>query len=195
MLFNYFKIAFRNLIKFKSFSIINITGLAIGIASCVLILLFVQDELSYDKYHAKADRIYRVHTEGRLGDNEFHMAVSPAPLAFTLVEEFPEVEAACRFRSYGFPVFRYGDKAFSEEKVYWADSTIFDVFSIKFLEGSPENALTGPDALVLTESMRQKYFGDEPALGKIINSDRRTDYMVTAVIEDFPKNSHFHADF
>jgi putative ABC transport system permease protein len=118
MLFNYFKIALRNLIKYKSFSLINITGLAIGIASCVLILLFVKDELSYDRYHEKADRIYRVHTEGRLGDNEFRMAVSPAPLAFTLVEEFPEVEAAFRIRNYGFPVFRYGDKAFSEERVF-----------------------------------------------------------------------------
>lgn len=195
MLSNYFKIAFRNLIKHKSFSLINITGLAIGIASCVLILLFVQDELSYDRYHEKADRIYRVHTEGRLADNEFHMAVSPAPLAFTLVEEFPEVEAAFRIRNYGFPVFRYGEKAFSEEKVYWADSTIFDVLSIRFLEGSPETALAQPDAIVLTESMKKKYFGDEPALGKIINSDRRNDYMVTAIIEDFPRNSHFHADF
>ncbi len=195
MLFNYFKIAFRNLIKHKSFSLINITGLAIGIASCVLILLFVQDELSYDRFHEKADRIVRVHTEGRLADNEFRMAVSPAPLAFTLVDEFPEVEAAFRMRSYGFPVFRYGDKAFSEERVYWADSTIFDVFTVKFLEGNSETALTRPDALVLTESMRKKYFGDEPALGKIINSDRRNDFMVTAVIEDFPKNSHFHPDF
>ncbi|MBN1300708.1 MAG: ABC transporter permease [Melioribacteraceae bacterium] len=195
MLKNYIKIAFRNLLKYKNFSLINITGLAIGIASCVLILLFVMDELSYDRFHEKADRIYRVHTEGRLAANEFRMAVSPAPLAFTMLREFPEVEAVTRFRSYGFPVFRYGDKAFSEEKVYWADSTFFDVFTVKFLEGSKENALTKPDAIVLTESMRKKYFGDEPALGKVINSDRRNDFIVTAVIEDFPENSHFHPEF
>lgn len=195
MLSNYFKIAFRNLIKYKSFAIINITGLAVGIASCVLILLFVTDELSYDRFHSKADRIYRVHTEGRLAANEFRMAVSPAPLAFTVLEEFPEVEAVTRFRNYGYPVFRHGDKAFSEEKVYWADSTFFNVFDATFLEGNPETALNKPDAIVLTESMRKKYFGDEPALGKIINSDRRNDFIVTAVIEDFPHNSHFHPDF
>ena len=91
MFSNYFKIAVRNLLKYKSFSFINITGLAVGIASCVLILLFVQDELSYDQYHEKSDRIYRAHTIGRLGSNEFNMAVSPAPLAFTLVEEFPKL--------------------------------------------------------------------------------------------------------
>ncbi len=195
MLSNYFKIAFRNLIKYKSFSLINITGLAVGIASCVLILLFVNDELSYDRFNSKAERIYRVHTEGRLADNEFKMAVSPAPIAFTMLREFPEVEAVTRFRNYGFPVFRYGEKAFSEEKVYWADSTFFDVFDAKFLEGTPENALNKPDGIVFTESMRKKYFGNEPALGKIINSDRRRDYVITAVIEDFPENSHFHPDF
>ncbi len=192
---NYLKIALRNLIKYKSFSFINITGLAIGIAACVLILLFVSDELSYDKFHEKYDRIYRVHTSGRLANNEFNMAVSCAPMAGTLMREFPEVESATRIRNYGFPVFRYGDKAFSEEKVFWVDSTFFDVFTAKFLEGSAETALFQPDAIVLTESMRKKYFGDEPAVGKVINSDRRLDLIVTAVIEDFPRNSHFRPDF
>ncbi|MFC2084925.1 ABC transporter permease, partial [Bacteroidota bacterium] len=170
-------------------------GLAVGIASCILILLFIQDELSYDKYHEKANRIFRVHVEGRLAEDEFRMAVSCAPLAYTLLEEYPEVEAVTRVRNYGFPVFRYGDKAFSEEEVYWVDSTFFDVFSVKFLEGSAETALKQPDAIVLTESMRKKYFGDEKAIGKLINSDRRRDFIVTAVIEDFPKNSHFRPDF
>jgi putative ABC transport system permease protein len=192
---NYFKIAIRNLIKHKSFTFINVTGLAIGIAACVIILLFVADELSYDKHHEKSDRIYRTYTEGRLANNEFRMAVSCSPMAGTLKREFPEVEAVTRIRNYGFPVFRYGDKAFSEERVYWVDSTFFDVFSAAFLEGTPETAIKQPDAIVLTESMRKKYFGDESALGKIINSDRRNDLIVTAVIEDFPRNSHFRPDF
>lgn len=195
MFSNYFKIAVRNLVRFKSFSFINITGLAVGIASCVLILLFVRDELSYDRFNEKADRIYRPIVEGKLGENEFHMAVTSSPMAYTLLEEFPEVEAVTRFRNYGFPVFRYGDKAFSEERTYWADSTFFDVFTVKFLEGNSETALTKAESIVLTESMRKKYFGDEKALGKVINSDRRRDYVVTAVIEDFPKTSHFHPDF
>ena len=192
---NYLKIALRNLLKYKSFSIINVLGLAVGIASCVLILLFVQDELSYDKFYNKSDRIYRVHTEGKIGNNLNRMAVSPAPLASTMLREFPEVEAVTRIRSYGFPVFRYEDKAFSEERVYWADSTFFEVFDVKFIEGDPNTALATNDAIVLTRSMREKYFGDELALGKIINSDRRNDYRVTAVIEDLPSNTHFTIDF
>ena len=192
---SYFKVAIRNLIKFKSFSFINITGLAVGIASCVLILLFVQDELSYDRFNEKADRIYRPYVEGRISNNEFHMAVTCSPMAFTLVEEYPEVEAATRVRNYGFPVYRYGDKAFSEERAYYVDSTFFDVFTVTFLEGEASSALTNPEAIVLTESMRKKYFGNELALGKIINSDRRLDLIVTGVIKDFPENSHFHPDF
>jgi len=192
---NYFKIATRNLLKYKSFSFINITGLAIGIASCVLILLFVQDELSFDRHNEKADRIYRINVDGRLAENEFHMAVTCSPMAFTLLEDFPEVEAVTRMRNYGFPIYRYGERAFSEERVYWADSTFFDVFTVKFLEGDHKTALNNPEGLVLTESMRKKYFGNDKAVGKIINSDRRVDYMVTAVIEDFPLTSHFHPDF
>ncbi|HVO75020.1 MAG TPA: ABC transporter permease [Ignavibacteriaceae bacterium] len=195
MIKNYFKVAFRNLIKYRGYSFINILGLAIGITCCLLILLYVLDELSFDKYNEKYNRIYRVAVYGLLGTNEFNGAVSSAPLAETLLREYPEVEQATRIQTFGYPVIRYKDKVFSEEKFYWADSTFFNVFTAHFIKGDPRTALTEPNTVVITESMMKKYFGNEDPVGKTINSDKRKDYEVTAVIKDFPKNSHFHFDF
>lgn len=195
MLKNYLKIALRNFLKHKGFSFINIFGLAVGVACCLLILLFVVDELSYDKYHEKADRIYRAGLYGFIGGNEFHGVITAAPMAQTLVDEYPEVEASTRARNFGFPVFRYGDKVFSEERVFWVDPGFFDVFTVSFLQGDPETALDNPETIVLTRSMALKYFGEEDPLGKTINADQRRDYLVTGIIEDVPRNSHFHYDF
>lgn len=192
---NYLKIALRNFLKHKGFSFINVFGLAVGIACCLLILLFVVDELSYDKYHEKADRIYRAGLYGFIGGNEFNGVVTASPMAKTLADEYPEVEAATRARNFGFPVFRYGDKVFSKEKVFWVDPGFFDVFTVPFIQGDPETALEKPVTIVLTQSMAKKYFGDEDPLGKTINSDQRRDYLVTGIVEDVPKNSHFHYDF
>jgi len=195
MIKNYFKIALRNLLKYKAYSFINIMGLAIGIASCILILLFVQDELSYDRYNEKSDRIYRIALIGALGNTQFNGATTAPPLAEALLRRFPEVEAAARFRSYGFPVIRYQDKVFSEEEFYWADSTFFDVFTVEFIRGDKYSALKEVNTVIITESMANKYFGSEDPVGKVINSDNRRDYKVTGVIKDFPVNSHFHFDF
>ena len=195
MLKNYFKIALRNFLKHKVFSFINVFGLAVGIACCLLILLFVFDELSYDKYHEKADRIYRAGLNGFISGNEFNGVISATPMAQTLVDEYPEVEAATRARNFGFPVFRYEDKVFSEEKVFWVDPGFFDVFTVPFIQGDPVTALDKPETIVLTQSMASKYFGDEDPLGKTINADRQRDYLVTGVIEDVPRNTHFHYDF
>jgi len=192
---NYLKIAFRNLIRQKGYSFINITGLAIGIASCLLIFLYVQDELSYDRYNEKADRIYRVCIHGIVGSNEFNQTVTAAPMAQALVNDYPEVEAATRFWNFGYPVLRYKDKVFSEERFFSADSNIFDVFTIPFIEGNPKTALNKPNTLVLTQSMARKYFGDEDPMGKVLNADNRRDYIVTGVVRDVPHNSHFHFDF
>ena len=189
------KMALRNFFKHKGFSFINIFGLAVGIACCLLILLFVVDELSYDRYHEKADRIYRAGLYGFISGNEFHGVVTAAPMAQTLREEYPEVEASTRARNFGFPVFRYGDKVFSEERVFWVDPGFFDVFTVFFIQGDPQTALTEPETIVLTRSMASKYFGNEDPMGKTINADRRRDYLVTGVIEDTPKNTHFHYDF
>jgi putative ABC transport system permease protein len=195
MLKNYLKIALRNLIKNKGYSFINIMGLAIGIACCLLILLFIQDELSYDRFHEKSDRMYRITLNGKLGDNEFHVATTSPPLGKTLVEEYPEVEAATRINSFGFPVLRYNDNVFSEEKFYWVDSTFSQVFTVEFIKGDAFTALTEPHSVVLTEKMAEKYFGNEDPMGKLLNSDNRRDYKVTGVVKEFPQNSHWHFDF
>jgi len=195
MLKNQLTIAIRNILRPKGYTFINIMGLSIGIACCVLILLYVQDEMTYDRYNEKADRIYRIMTYGLIGPSEFRGAVTPAPMGPTFVEEIPEVESAVRIRNFGFPVLRYEDKVFSEEHFYWADSTIFDIFTIPFVEGNPDGALDKPNTMVMTESMALKYFGDENPVGKLVQLDKRTDYLVTGVIKDFPHNSHFHFDF
>ena len=147
MISNYIKIAFRNLVRFKAYSAINITGLAIGMACCILILLYVYDEMSYDHFNKNSDRIYRIVVDGALGDNSFNAAVTAAPLRSALLQDYPEVEAVTRIRNFGFPVLRYEDKIFSEEKFYWVDSTFFDVFTVNFLEGNPKAALTNQEVL------------------------------------------------
>ena len=157
MLKNYIKIALRNLLKYKGTSFINIFGLSAGITCCILISLFVLDELSYDRYYEKADRIYRVTLQGIVGTNEFNGAITRAPLAETLVRDFPEVTAAARFRSFGFPVLRYGEKVFSEERFFSADPSIFDVFTIPFIKGNPKTALSKPNTVVITQTMAKKY--------------------------------------
>lgn len=195
MLKNYIKIAIRNLLKYKGTSFINILGLSVGIACCILISLFVLDELSYDRYHEKSDQIYRVTLQGIIGTNEFNGAITCAPMAAAMVRDFPEVTAATRFRNFGFPVLRYGEKVFSEERFFWADPTIFDVFTIPFIKGNPKTALSKPNTVVITQTMAKKYFGNENPMGKILNADRRRDYLITGVVEDVPHNSHFHFDF
>lgn len=195
MLKNHFKIALRNLLKYKAYSFINIAGLAIGIACCIVILLFVNDELSFDKFHKDSENIYRVTLDSRISNNELKAAVSPAPLAQALVKDFPQVKASARMINFGFPVFRYGDKVYSEEKVFWCDSTIFDVLTFEFVKGEAKTALNQPNTMVITEKMAKKYFGDEDPVGKFINSDNRLDVQVTGVVKEFPENSHFHFDF
>ncbi len=192
---NIIKITFRNITKHKGYYFINGVGLSIGIVCFILIALFITDELSYDRYHEKADRIYKAGVRALWADNEFHGCVSPASLSRTLVAEFPEVEVSTRLRRYGFPVVRYKDKVFSEERWYWADGTFFDVFTVSFLQGDPKTALTKPNSVVVTKSMARKYFGAEDPLGKSLNTDNRRDYQVTGVIEDVPHNSHVHYDF
>ena len=195
MISNYIKIAFRNLVRFKAYSAINITGLAIGMACCILILLYVYDEMSYDRFNENSNRIYRIVVDGALGENSFKAAVTAPPLRNALLQDYPEVEAATRIRNFGFPVLRYEDKVFSEEKFYWVDSTFFDVFTLNFIKGDPKTALTQPLSVVLTQKMAKKYFGNENPMGKILNMDNRRDYKVTGVVKEFPENSHFHFDF
>lgn len=195
MIYYNIKIAIRNLIKYKFYSFINIVGLAIGMATCLLILLFVQDELNYDRYNDKADRIYRVIADFKMGGNVFVTPNLGAPTAEALVNDFPEVEKTVRLQQGGTWFVRYGEKSFKETSVIIADSTFFDIFTIPLLEGDPKTALIKPNTLVLSKKMASKYFGDDDPLGKTLRLDNREDYTVTGVFKDIPSNSHFHAEF
>jgi len=196
MLKNYLKIAVRNLRKHKAYSFINIAGLAIGMACCILILLHVQSELSYDEHHEKAARIYRVAADLKFGGSHHRQAVTPAPLAEALVRDFPEAVAAARFRDQGsFLVKKQGEQNFKEERVVFADNAIFEIFTLPFLAGNPQQALVEPNAVVITQTTAQKYFGAGSALGQSLFFDNEASYKITGVIADMPENSHFHFDF
>ena len=194
MLRNYLKIALRNLLKYKAYSLINILGLAVGITACMMILLYVNDELSYDKYNIKADRIYRFYGRAHMQGREFKMAVTPAPAGATLVRDFPEVVQYTRLLPSSNMLIRYKNNVFIENRFFWADSTFFDVFTIPFIEGNRKTALDQPHTVVLTESLAKKYFGNEDPLNKIMNFEDGTAYTVTGVVKDCPSNSHFHFD-
>ncbi len=191
---NYVKVAFRNIFKYKVYSFINIIGLSVGISACILILLFVNDELSFDKYNANYDRIYRVHTSASLSGREINIAVSPGPIGEALLKDFPEVIAFTRLMPSRDMLIRYKNNVFVETNFFWADSGTFQVFTIPFLKGNPKNALAEPHTVVLTETLAKKYFGDEDPIGKIMNFEDGTPYTVRGVVQDCPRNSHWHYD-
>lgn len=195
MLRNYLKIALRNFRSRLGYTLINVVGLAVGLAACLLIALWVQDELSYDDFHTHADRIVRV---TMALSNKGPYATTPSLVAPVLTRTLPEVQKAVRIfdaTDYGPYVVQHSDRMFQEERFFYADSTFFDLFSFAFVAGSPETALTRPNTVVLTESTARKYFGDENALGKTITANNRTTFEVTGVIEDVPEASHMHFDF
>ena len=189
------KFAVRNLLKYKSHSFINITGLSIALAACLLIMLFVQYELSYDKFNEKADRIFRVIVDLKLGGNMLVGTNLGAPTAEAMINDFPEVENAVRLKESGSWFISYGDNSFKETKVIRADPTFFDIFTVPLLKGNPETALAKPNTLVLSKKMSEKYFGSDNPIGKTLRLDNREDYLVTGVFDKIPSNSHFHADF
>ncbi len=196
MLKNYLKIALRNLLRHKGYSFINIAGLAVGITCCLLILLFVQDELSYDRYHEKADRIYRLVVENEAEGRVFQNALSSAPMVPALLRDYPEIESAARFYPVDASVLvSHGDKRFYEARFFYADAAAFEVFTFPFIKGDPQTALSAPNTVVLTEEMAHKFFGQEDPLGKIIKVDLQRDYLVTGVIKNIPNNSHLQFDF
>ncbi|MDZ4699141.1 MAG: ABC transporter permease [Rhodothermales bacterium] len=194
MLKSYLTIALRNLRRHKSYAFINIFGLAVGLAACCLILLYVRDELLFESMHKRADRIYRVHLEGALAGQTFNSATTSAPMAAALRQDYPEVESAARIWGTGRVLLRSGDRSFYEEDFFWADSTVFEVFSFHFLQGNARTALNRPDGLVITESTARRYFGEADPLGKTLTLDNQLDLTVTGVISDMPDNTHFQFD-
>lgn len=192
MLTNYFKLAFRNILKHKFFSAINIFGMSIGITACLLIMLYLIDELSYDRFHADADRIYQVGLHARISDQDILSTNTPPPMAERFVAEIPGIQSATRLaRFWGTPSMRVDEVSFMEEKVFHADSNFFEFFSFKLIEGDPRTVLTEPNTVVLTETIARKYFGQESALGKLITIGGYKTFTVTGVAEDAPRNSHF----
>jgi len=192
---NYLKTAIRNLWKNKFYSSLNIVGLAAGLAICMVILLYVIDELSFDRYNKDADRIFRVNNEVKFGGNHFDLATGPAPMAQTLKMEFPQVEQVTRIRWYGGFLVRKGNENLSENRVGSADSTLFDVFSIPMIEGDPKTALANVRSLVVTESIAKKYFNRTNVVGQTLTINNTESYKITGVIKDFPTQSHFRFDF
>jgi putative ABC transport system permease protein len=192
MIRNYLTIAFRNIIKHSFYALINIFGMTIGIAACLMIFLYVADELSYDRFHRDADRIFQVGLHGKVGDQDIKTSTTCPPLALALIDEVPEVEAVTRIIPfYNDPAVRYKEKAFTEKEVIFADSNFFEFFTFKLLEGDPATCLKEPRSVVLSEQLVTKYFGKEPALGKVvIIDDSTTAYKVTGIVENAPVNSH-----
>lgn len=193
MIKNYIKIAWRNLRNNKLYSMINILGLAIGISCCVLIYLYVGRELSYDAYNEKADRIFRMTTVGIQQGKEVKFAPTSPIMASRLALNFPEIERVVRFNTSNRPL-SYKDKKLYDTRIFYSDSSLFDIFSFDILEGDPKTALTKPYSIVMTESTVKKYFGSEPAYGKMIQLSDTVNFLVTAVIKDIPENSHFKFD-
>jgi len=195
MLRNYFKIAMRNISRNKLYSVLNIVGLAIGITCCILILFYVQDELSYDRFNTKADQIFRIVPTFTTSERTMFMATNAHVLGPMLKEEFPEVESFVRFTYYGRPkVMTYGDISFSEEKFLWADSSVFEVFDFELVQGNPAEALVNPNTMVISEKTAEKYFGSDSPLGKSLQLNHNTLYTVTGVMKNIPKTSHITPD-
>ena len=192
---NYFKTAWRNLRKNKLFSFINILGLSIGMATCFIIMLYVQDELSYDKFNVNADNIVRVVFHANINGGEINESVTMPPVAQTMKKDFPEVQDATRILNMGASKVTYQEKTFKDDLFALVDSNFFSIFTLPMIEGDAKTALARPNSIVITKQAAAKYFGKENAIGKTLGFNNNTEsYKVTGVIENIPANSHFHFD-
>jgi putative ABC transport system permease protein len=194
MLRNYFKIAFRHLVKYKVYSFINIAGLAIGIAACLLIVLWVYDELSYDRFNTNVDRIYRVFEENATVSPVFRSVSTPIGLAPRLQNDYPEIQFATRFKRGDRTLVQCNEKSFMEDRFCIADAELFKIFTVCFIHGNPETAFQNPYSLVITKRISQKYFGPENPVGKSLRVGNQLDFTVTGVVENLPHNSTIQFD-
>ncbi|MDN3203317.1 ABC transporter permease [Algoriphagus sediminis] len=195
MLKNYLKIAFRNLRNNKIYSTINILGLSLGIAASVLIVVFIADELSYDKFHPQSENQYRVDFTGKLNGNEFNMAMTGAPIGPAMAEEIPEVESTLRVGQWESLPIQYEELTFTEGKVLVVEKNFFDFFGFELLQGDPATVLDGPNKVVISEDNAKKYFGEEDPIGKVLlRGSGKTATEVSGVISNPPSNSHLTYD-
>jgi putative ABC transport system permease protein len=196
MIKSYLLTAYRNIVKNRFYSILNVFGPAIGIACAILILLYVKDELTFDKHSDKYYRTYRLESDFNISGKATVAGLVPMPMAPTLKDEYPEVEEFVRFAGFGIQdiLFEYRDLKFFEDNIYFTDSTVFKVFNYEFILGSPENALNEPNTIVITESFASKYFGKENPVGEELKTSNFGSFRVTGVIRDVPANSHLKFD-
>jgi putative ABC transport system permease protein len=194
MIRNYLKIAIRNLLKHRLISFINLFGLTVGLTCCLLITLYILNELSYDRYNKNADNIYRVTRSFNNQDGVVSLnlsTVSP-PFGYYLPGDFPEIRKMTRLLDNGPTPMKYKDKIFNEKDMFFADENLFDVFTVKVLQGNPKNALYDPFSVMLTPEIARKYFGDEDPMNKMIRFNNQFDFKVTGIYQPFPSNSHMH---
>lgn len=191
----YFKIALRNFKRNKGYSFINISGLAVGIACCILILLWVQDELSYDRFHEKGNRIFKVTIESHLPNGKIDpFTHTQFPLAPALKEKYPEIVNSTRIFQAKVLV-KHESKAFNDERFFFSDPSFFEMFTFPLVNGSQETALSGINSIVITENIAQKYFGKENPIGKTMSVNIKRNFVVTGVMKNIPTNSHIQFDF
>lgn len=197
----YLKTAFRNIFRNKTFSVINIVGLAVGMAACIVISVFIQNEYNYDSFNTKAERIYRINVEANINNKNLQVAVTPAPLGNYLKEMFPKVENSVTIYALDFvssvsgPALKYRNKVFRANRFVLVDSSFFQIFSFKMIQGNPQTALKLPFSVVLTESASQKFFGKENPIGKSLQYNNRFTFTVTGVVQDPPANSTIQFDY
>lgn len=190
MLKNLITIAVRNLLRQKGFSLINIFGLTIGLTASALIILYILHELGYDRFHENADRIYRIAIKSEISGQHLDVAVSSPPFGPALKADYPEIVDYTRIDIYRNALLSVGDRKFFEDDILFADSSFFRMFTVPMIHGNPATALDAPRSIVLTESLAEKYFGDEPAVGRSLRFNDQMDMTVTGVCHDYPDNSH-----
>ena len=190
MFANLIKSTLRYIFRHFGYSLLNIAGLTLGITSALFLIIYAANEISYDRYHEKADRIYRVSSTITEPDDEFTWIVAQIPFGPQVAQDYPEVQSYVRFIPMGNTLVKYEDKEFNEENFNYVDSTLFDIFTFKVLRGEVKTALTEPNKIVLTRTVAARYFGDADPIGKTLTTNERT-YEVAGVIEDVPFNSHF----
>ncbi len=192
---NYLKVTLRSIGRHRSFSFINIFGLALGLSCTLFISLWVLDELSFDRFHEKTERLYRIESDEEYSGYSMHSITSPPPLAPVLPGEIPEVEAAARFTRFGGMQLRYQDHSFFEPQIRATDTSFFRMFSFPLLKGDPDTALRDPFSIVISRRMAAKYFGEDDPLGCVIQAENRFDLKVTGIIQDPPGNSTLQFDW
>ena len=191
---NYLKTTLRNIKRYKFFSLINITGLALGLASCILIFLYIRFELSYDKYNKNADRIYRFAVDANLGGQSLNIPKASVKMVESIKSNFPEVLDAVMFMRRDNVQVGYKDIQFYEDNVLWSGNSVFNIFSLPFKKGDPKTALNTEYTAVITEETAKRYFGSEEPIGKTLIFNNNEHFTVTGVVADVPKNSHFTFD-